>query len=485
MTLADDRLLRGGMLIGGKWLRDSGSTMDHVNPASGTVQAAFPVAGADEVGRAVDSARRALPGWRRTAIEQRRVLLQDTASRIRAASADFARACTLETGMPQMLAGMQAKLAADTFDYYAGWIDKLTGEVLPVDGAFNYTVAEPVGVVAALLTWNTPPASFALKVAPALAAGCTVVVKAPEQAPFSSLLMTDLLVAAGVPAGVVNVLTGGAETGRQLVAHPRIDKITFTGSPETAAAIQAACAPSITPMVLELGGKSANIVLADADLGAAAAASAFGVAALSGQICVAPTRLLVHRSVHDQLVEMVVGTLASLPVGDPSAPATFVGPVISSRARTRLVEMIAQAGADGAELVHGGEVPGGDLAAGFYLTPAVFTGVTNTNALAQLEAFGPLLAVTPFDDLDEAVALANDTRYGLAAYVHTKDVARAMHVAAQLDAGNVSVNGAPAVIAPVAPFGGFKDSGYGKEGGRAGLMEFVRIKNVTIATGMP
>ena len=478
--------LRSSLLIDGEWVGVSaGGSMDHVNPTTGNVQATFPVAGPDEVDRAVDAARRALPSWRRVPLVDRQAMLRRIASGLRAVDAEMRRIAMLENGTPQAIAAAESTIAPATFDYYAGWIDKLVGDVLPVDGVFSYSVPEPVGVVALVLTWNTPPASFALKVAPALAAGCTVVVKAPELAPFTSTLIGEVITEVGVPPGVVNIVTGGPDVGEHLVRHPDIDKISFTGSPETAARIQAACAPGVTPLVLELGGKSASIVLADADLDTAAAATAFGFAALSGQICVAPTRLVVHREVHDELVDKVVGVLGVLPIGDPADPSTFVGPLISARARDRILGIVdaTRAGADG-ELVVGGVEARGDLG-GFFVAPAVFTGVDSRAPVAQQEAFGPILAVTAIDDVDEAIAVANNTRYGLAAYVHTRDVVTAMHVASQLDAGNVGVNGAQPVNSPVGPFGGTKDSGYGREGGLQGLLEFVRIKNVNIATGGP
>jgi aldehyde dehydrogenase (NAD+) len=480
-VLNDDEL-SAGQLIDGTWSwSTSAGAIDHVSPMTGKVQAQVPVAGADEADRAVQAAKVALPMWRATTRRERQALLQRIAAAIRADAEALGRMATFENGTPAMIGGFQISVAADTFDYYAGWIDKLTGDVLPADGSFSYTSIEPIGVVALVLTWNTPPPSFATKVAAALAAGCTVVVKAPELAPFTTTALGRLIVEAGTPAGVVNIVNGGPDVGDALVRHPDIDKISFTGSPESAAKIQAACASTVTPLVLELGGKSAALVLADADVDAAASAVAMGVAALSGQICVAPTRAVVHRSVHDQFVEKLVAMLPFLAVGDPFAPGTFAGPLISAGALERVLGIVQRSADAGAELVAGGQRLGGELADGFYMSTAVLTGVDPDGPLAQQEAFGPVLAVCAVDDVDEAVSVANRTRYGLAAYIHTRDLGAAVQIAGRLDAGNVGINGAQPVITPVGPFGGTKDSGYGREGGLHGLLEFTRVKNVNVA----
>jgi aldehyde dehydrogenase (NAD+) len=481
--LSEERLLEGGLLIGNEWIFDSSAgCMDHINPATGKKQAAFPIAGAAEVDRAVSTARAALPEWRAFSPGDRRDVLLRITALLRENADLFARATTLENGTPISMTGIQGTLAATWFEYYAGWIDKICGGVVPMAGSFNYTLPEPCGVVAIILTWNGPTGSIGMKVAAALAAGCCVVLKPPELAPFSSSMFARLALEAGLPPGVLNVVPGGPEAGDRLVRHPEVDKISFTGSPPTAARIQAACAESLTPLVLELGGKSANIVLEDADLDVASAAAAFGVAAMSGQICVAPTRLIVQSRVHDELVERVASLFGGIKIGDPLDPTSYMGPLINATAKDRVMGVIDRARSEGgAQLVSGGDPLGGDLADGYYVAPAMFTRVDNSSALAQDETFGPVLSVLRVESADEAIALANDTRYGLAAYLHTRDINRALTMAAKLDAGNVAINGGSPVAGPYAPFGGFKDSGYGKEGGLEGLMEYVRVKNVNIA----
>jgi aldehyde dehydrogenase (NAD+) len=354
--------------------------------------------------------------------------------------------------------------------------------VHPIPGNLDYTLPEPVGVVAAIVTWNSPTATLGYKVAPALAAGCCVVLKPPELAPFTSNLFGQLCLEAGLPPGVLNLVPGGAEAGDRLVRHPDIDKISFTGGPETARRIQASAAESLTPLVLELGGKSANIVLADADLERAIRHAAMGAVNLSGQICHAPTRLVVEDAVYDEVVDGVTNFLREVKIGDPTDPTTVMGPVITEGACTRILGAIQQAQSSGAgKLLHGGERLGGSLARGFFIAPTLFGEVDNSSELSQKETFGPVLAAIRVQDAEEAARVANDSIYGLASYIHTRDLVKAHRLAAALDAGNISINAAPTVAGPWGPFGGFKQSGYGKEGALEGIMEFVRIKNVNVS----
>jgi aldehyde dehydrogenase (NAD+) len=475
--------LPSGLFIGGRWVLESeAGTMEHVNPATGRVQRTFPVAGVAEVNESVAAAKEALRTYRRWSPIERRDVLLRIAALCRRYSPDFATIGTLECGMIQPVANGMGASAAKWFEYYAGWTDKIVGEVTPDLGPnLNYTRVEPVGVVAVILTWNGPTGSIGMKVAAALAAGCTVVLKPPELAPFSSNLFARICVEAGLPAGVLNVIPGGPDAGNALVAHPDIDKISFTGGPGTARLIQKACADSLTPLVLELGGKSANIVFEDANLEQAAAVAVRGLTRLSGQVCHAPTRLLIQDSVYEAVTGRVAELLDQVRVGRPEDADSAMGPVISGPACERIMSVIDTARRDEAgRLLAGGSRLGGELSEGFFIRPTVFGEVSNDSSLAQQEVFGPVLAAMRFGDEDEAIELANGTPYGLAGHVQTQDLARAHRVAALLDVGNVSVNGGLPNAGPESPFGGVKDSGYGKEGGRAGIEEYLRIKNVNV-----
>jgi aldehyde dehydrogenase (NAD+) len=392
---------------------------------------------------------------------------------------------TLEAGVPSAVAGSLPRRAADYLSYYAGYADKLEGSVIPIfpENAFDYTTLEPLGVIGIISTWNGGISSIARKAGAALAVGNTVVVKPMELAPFSVIRFAELAIEAGIPPGVVNVVPGGADAGEALCGHPGVDKISFTGGLETARAILTVAARNITPVVLELGGKSGNIIFPDADLAAAGQFSGSVCMSMAGQGCVYPTRLIVHEDVHDEILERVVAVAAALPFGDPLASATVVGPVISEGHRDRIMGMIDRARSDASgQIVLGGERGGGELADGFFIRPTVIDGVASDAYIAQEEVFGPVLSVMTFGDEDEAIALANDTPYGLAGYVHTNDLRRAHRVAGALDAGYVSLNSFAALPAS-APFGGFGLSGFGKEGGRQGLLEFVRTKNIYLGMG--
>ncbi|GAA3382501.1 aldehyde dehydrogenase family protein [Cryptosporangium minutisporangium] len=472
--LAAEVLPQTGLLVGDAWLRaGSGGEYVHVDAATGRGQATVPLAGAAEVDAAVAAARDAFPRWRGLRPDERRTLLLRFAGLIRERAETIGQVLTLECGSPILGATALPARAADYLEYYAGLADKIEGSVIPIfpERAFDYTLPEPYGVIAVVSTWNGGISALARKAGAALAAGNTVVAKAMELAPFSAVIFGELALEAGLPPGVVNVLPGGVEAGQALVAHPGIDKISFTGGVDAARQILVAAAAHITPVVLELGGKSGNLVFPDADLDAAGAFAGVACMRNSGQGCVMPTRLIVHSSIHDQIVEKALASIAAMPIGDPLDPATAFGPVVSSRHADRILGMVS---ATKGELLTGGhrlDEPG------FYVAPTVVDRVAVDDPLAQEEVFGPVLTVLTFDDEDEAIALANATPYGLAGYVHTTDLARAHRVAAALDAGYISLNGFAALPAG-APFGGFGRSGYGKEGGREGLAEFVRTKNV-------
>ncbi len=466
---------------GKKVLPQSGERWEHVNPATGQVDATVPLADAAAVDDAVLSAHAAFEMWRHTAPARRRDLLMRLADLMVEHGDEIVRLGIADNGRPVRSGAAFAALAAEWTRYYAGWADKIIGDVTgsPIpDGELGFTMPQPYGVVGLVITWNAPFMSIVMKAPAALAAGNTVVIKPSELTPFTGELFMDLVEEAGFPPGAVNLLPGTADAGNRLVTHPLVKKVSFTGGLATASKILTACAATAKPVVLELGGKSANIVLADADLDAVCAFNigvAFG--GLAGQGCGLPTRMLVHESVHDQVVDRVRKLVNVIKVGDPTDPTTEYAPVISQDAADRIMGMIERASSEGATLVVGGKRMDRP---GFYIEPTVFTDVDPSSELGQDEVFGPVLAITKFSSDEEAIAIANSTRYGLSSYIQTRDLTRAHRIAAELEAGEVLINGAPNLAAH-RPFGGTGISGVGKEGGRAGFEEFLRIKSVAIA----
>lgn len=470
------------LLIGDQRIEDSSAgTYDHVRPSTGKVQASFALAGAREVDLAVQAAREALPGWKSIAPNVRRNLILRLADMIEKNAEDFVAIAAMETGIPVKFGG-GVPSAVEWFRYYAGWADKVEGKQIPTFpmNGFDYTISEPYGVIGAIISWNFPLSSIAMKVPAALAAGNCVVVKPSERAPFAAARLGELVQEAGFPPGVVSVIAAGPEGGECLVRHPGVDKLSFTGSGETAKTILRAAADRLTPIALELGGKSANLIFADCDIEKAVTlASTFPFSRLAGQGCVLPTRVLVEDSVYDEVVERIAARSSELRVGDPFNEETDVGPVISGADCDRIQAVIERAKQAGAKVATGGERLGGDLADGFFIAPTVFAEVDPTSELANREVFGPVVATMRFSSDEEAVSLANRTEYGLGAYISTTDVGRVHRLARLLDAGVVNVNGM-APSQPSVPFGGQKQSGYGREGGEAGLHEFIRPKNVFI-----
>lgn len=472
------------LVIGGKDVTDtSGGLYEHRNPATGLVQAYIPLAGPTEVDQAVAAARQAFEVWGTMRPAERRRLLTRFAGLLRDHIPDFAAICPLENGV--CIGGWAENVGphvAEWTEYYAGWADKIEGMVgaaySPHENV-EYTIAEPYGVIGHIITWNSPALSLAMKVPPSLAAGNTVVIKPAESTPFSALLFADLAREAGIPEGVVNVVTGLGDAGSALVTHPGVDKISFTGGPATARRIMADAALGLKPVVFELGGKSANLLFADTDLDSVVPYCAAFAMSNTGQGCALPTRLLVERPIYDEVIARVTGVVAHLPVGDPLDPTTYIGPLINAAARDRVQGMVDKAVADGAgRLVHGGERIDSD---GYFVTPTVFADVDNRSDLAQQEVFGPVLAITPFDTEDQAVALANDSEYGLSAYIQSRDIARVNRLVPRLKAGTVYVNPGPnPITSPATPFGGVGISGFGREGGKAGLDEFINVKGVGI-----
>ena len=480
--MTEDRTacLETELVIGDRRVGSSrGGMLEHLNPATGKVNKAVALASVDELDEAVAAARAAFEEWRRWTPDARRDVLLKLADLMEASGQELGTIVALEGGQPfSVMAGWFPSL---WFRYYAGWADKITGEridAFPMPG-LDFTVPEPVGVVGLFVASNGPLGFCAMGGAPALAAGCCLVIKSPEIAPFSALTFGRLCQEAGLPPGVVNVVNGGPEIGHAIASHPGIDKISFTGGVATARKLQAACAGTLKPMVMELGGKSANVVFADADIDAVipqAARWTFN----AGQGCTMPTRLLVERSVYERVIDGVAELVGQVVVGLPFDDGVTMGPVITEAAANRIVDMVKDAKDSGAgRVIMGGERIGGELASGFFVEPTILVDVDNTAPIAQTEIFGPVLCVMPFDDEDEAVALANGTDYGLAAYAHTRDMARARRLIGSLQAGSVQINNTgPVSLSPAAPFGGMKQSGYGRQGSRLGIEEFLSIKNV-------
>jgi aldehyde dehydrogenase (NAD+) len=469
------------LFIGGERVTAATATMERIDPTTGAVLGRFPVATPADVDRAVRAARQAFPAWRRMPADERRRILYRVARLVEEAEEDFKTLVALETGIP--LSRSSVRSAVDYIEYYAGWSDKLAGELVESypRRALDYVRYEPYGVIGSLIPWNAPVVTACKKLAPALAAGNCVVLKSPEMGPFALMRLAEVFQAAGLPDGVLSVLAGGPEVGEALIRHPDVHKVSFTGGLEIAKRVMALAAESTKPLILELGGKSANIVFSDADLARAAQMSAhMATIASSGQGCLFPTRLLVQDTVYDEVVDRVRAVAQAATIGDPLDPDVMMGPVISERACERILGYVEDAAASGAgRVVAGGARVGGELADGYFVQPTVLADVDNGSRIAQEEIFGPVLCVIRFHDEAEAIRLANDSPFGLAAYVHTSDLVRAHRVVDDLDAGYVSVNSFPAMTA-TAPFGGMKASGFGREGGRAGIEEFLQPKNVYI-----
>ncbi|BAV63716.1 aldehyde dehydrogenase family protein [Sphingobium cloacae] len=464
----------------------SGRRFESFSPSTGELVAELALADAEDVDRAVKAARAAFEGpWSRFKPADRQAVLLKLADLVDAEFDDLALLDSIEMGRPITAARGLRGMLQRSLRHFAGAATAIHGQTLsnsfPVD-LMSFTLREPVGVVGAIIPWNGPLFSAAWKVGPVLATGCTVVLKPAEDASLSPLRFAELCLEAGVPPGVVNVVTGAGAVGAALSTHPDVDKVAFTGSCETGQRIIAASAGTVKRVTMELGGKSPNIIFADADLDLATPAAAMGVFNNSGQVCAAGTRLFVQRPVYEEMVERVAAFGAALKIGPSLDPDTQIGPLVSARQFARVSSYLDLGPQEGARLVTGGQrVTGGDLDKGHYVAPTVFADVKDDMRIAREEIFGPVSCILPFDDFDEVVARANATRFGLAGGVWTKDIGKAMEAVQRIRAGSVWVNHYFAMD-PSVPFGGYKMSGFGREGGSEHIEAYLQTKGVWIRT---
>jgi betaine-aldehyde dehydrogenase len=447
-------------------------TLTVLNPATEKPIAELEPAGVEEVDDAVARAGAAFAGWRAVGVADRARLLRRLASLVEDNAEELARIESRNVGKPIAGARAEVGMVANVFHFYAGAVDKHHGETIPVDGGVDLTFREPLGVCGLIVPWNFPLNIASWKLGPALACGNTVVLKPAELTPLSALRLAELALEAGIPEGVVNVVVGpGRVVGQRLVEHPEVAKIAFTGSTEVGASVMRGAAETVKRVTLELGGKSANVVFADADLERAAAAAPYAVFDNAGQDCCARSRILVQRSAWDRFVDLLVESTAGVRVGDPSDESTEMGPLISAQQREQVSSY-----ADG-NVVFRGNVPDGP---GFWF-PCTLVEASNDDRVAREEVFGPVAALIPFEDEAEAIRLANDTPYGLSGSIWTRDGARALRVARAIDSGVLSVNSNSSVRVST-PFGGFKQSGFGRELGMHALESYSEVKNVFVST---
>ncbi len=492
--MSDDDQTPGGLrkfqnTVGGKRLdAQNGATFESFDPFLGEPWAAIPRCTADDVDAAVTAAHRAFhdPGWRAMTATARGKLLAKVADLVTLEASRLAALEVKDNG--KLIAEMSAQLRyiPEWFRYFGGLADKIEGRVLPIDkpGMQAFIKREPLGVIACITPWNSPLLLLAWKLAPALAAGNTVVIKPSEHASASTLEFVQLFERAGFPPGVVNTVTGmPEEVGVALIRHPLVAKIAFTGGEPGGIAVYQSAAANLKQVTLELGGKSANIVFADAQLENAVHGAISGIFAASGQTCIAGSRLLVQRSIHDEFVDRLIALARTARIGDPSSVDTQVGPITTRSQRQRVLDYIEIARQERAKCVLGGGIPRDEgLSRGWFVEPTIFTNVENGMRIAQEEVFGPVLSIIPFDDESAAVSIANDSRFGLAAGVWTADIGRAFRMSDQLEAGTVWVNTYRAVSF-MAPFGGYKRSGIGRENGQDAMEAYMNTKTVWIDTG--
>jgi len=481
VPVQEARLLIDGQLVAA----ETGETFETRDPATGRLLGNVAWARSSDVDRAVAVARRALEGpWARFRPAERQRVLLRLADLVEAHAEELATLDTLDMGAPIRHTRGAMPLLVGMLRFYAGQALNLTGETIPNSLPFDVstqTQPEPIGVVGAIIPWNGPMWALVWKVGPVLATGCTLVLKTSEIAPLTALRFADLAHEAGVPPGVINILSGFGDTGAALAAHPDVDKVSFTGSVETGQAIVRASAGNLKRLTLELGGKSPNIIFEDADLDAAANTAVGAAFANCGQICSAGSRLYVHRSVADRVLDRINAGVSALRIGHGVDPATDLGPLASAQQLQRVQSFLESGAAEGATLLRGGTSPQeGTLADGYFLQPAIFVDVRDEMRIAREEIFGPVLSVMTFEDEADVVKRANHSRYGLGAAVWTRDLARGMRMSRALKAGSVWVN-AYNLLDPAVPCGGYRMSGYGRENGRAQLYDYLNMKSVWFA----
>lgn len=484
-TAAEIKPKPGRLFIGGTWTdAASGKTFSSINPATGAVLTHLADGDARDVDRAVHSARAAFESgpWAEMSASDRGRILWKIGDLIDKYNEELGTLETLDNGKPIFESRqVDMPMVAEVFRYYAGWATKIHGETVPVRGPFlNYTLREPLGVVAAIVPWNFPLLLASWKVAPALACGNTVVVKPAPWTSLTALRLAEIAQEAGLPAGVLNVITGSSdELGRALVRHPEVAKIAFTGATMTGQEIARVSADTLKQVTLELGGKSPNIVLADADIDGAIRGATIGIFYGKGEVCAAGSRLFVDRKIHDEFVEKLADRAKKLQPGDPLEPKTKFGALVSESQMNKVLGYIEKGKAEGASLVAGGARSEFGSGKGWFVEPTVFDNVKNDMTIAREEIFGPVLAAITFDDIDEAVREANKTPYGLAAAVWTRDIGKAHRIARRLQAGTVWIN-TYNNYDPAAAFGGFKMSGYGRELSMHALDSYTQVKSVWV-----
>ena len=473
-----------GSLVDGEIVIGGGDELTLTDPATGKAFATFKDADGHVVDAAMDAAARAQREWMKLTASARGRVMNEIARKIREFSAEIAEIESRSAGRPIRDIRGEVVKVAEMFEYYAGWCDKLHGEVIPVPTShLNYTRNEPIGVVVQITPWNAPLFTGGWQIAPAICAGNAVVIKPSELTPLSTLILGILGEKGGAPRGLVNVLAGAGPTAAQAaVGHRRTGLVVFVGSAHAGSMIAATAARNVVPCILELGGKSANIVFGDAEIDRAVLGAQSAIFGGAGQSCVAGSRLLVHRSVHEAFVERYVRATEKIPVGDPFLDTTQIGPINNERQWNKIDEMVRQGVREGARLATGGGRPAElEATGGFYFAPTILDNAGPDMTISREEVFGPVVGVTPFDSEEEAIALANDNPYGLAGAVWTQNVARAHRVASQVRAGTFWVNGYK-TISVMSPFGGFGRSGYGRSSGRDALLAYTQTKSVWVET---